>query len=119
MFHETKSTCQESGFYIFYAGGRLESAFGGNGNVEYYLPSKIEWLYGPEPASREAALTISCEVAFARMEVSWVNKSPFNTPSNDVIASYADVRIRFAIEGERSLSLLRDMERVTGELTKK
>ena len=70
-------------------------------------------MFGPLPDEEEAALSLACEVAFARMVRRWC----FYSGDND-FASYATAFDRFILDNERSLSLLREMERVTGELTK-
>lgn len=72
-----------------------------------------DFMLGPLPTTQEEAISLACEVAFARMAVAWnVIPSALNLP-------YLRCYQRFTCNGERSLSLLRDMERVTGELTKK
>jgi len=84
----------------------------------------IDSLHSRTP--HEASIAILCEVAFARMVVAdyqWCagNRAGPDTERgvDDVLERLASCETRFVRQGERSLSLLRDMERVTGELTKK
>jgi len=76
--------------------------------VEQQLP-----LIGPLPATQEQAIALACEVAFARMWLAGNVQTKFQQ---------WDTRIKLFRrfnDGERTLELLRDMERVTAELTKK
>jgi len=106
----------QSGKWWDHADERLQDR-----EVEQQLP-----LIGPLPATQEQAIGLACEVAFARMVVAdyqWCagNRAGPDTERgvDDVLERLASCETRFVRQGERSLSLLRDMERVTGELTKK
>lgn len=83
----------------------------------------IDSLHSRTPSDESVA--ILCEVAFARMVVAdyqWCSGNgtgpTTDEATRDVMPRLSDCEHRFVRKGERSLSLLRDMERVTGELTK-
>lgn len=70
-------------------------------------------LIGPLPVTSDEAIALACEVAFARMERAAFN-SMYSMPDSRA-AEYNTVRAKLLIDGP-SLSLLRDMQRVTREL---
>ena len=117
-YHETVPS--ESGFYIdVRSPGTLQMLgfFGGSYTNECSetvnpLYPLIGWL----PTNKDEAIALACEVAFARMEVSR-HSLPVSLRNMDdaLVRSYVVARERF-LGNERSLSLLRDMERVTREL---
>lgn len=75
-------------------------------------------LIGPLPTTQDEAIALACEVAFARMQCAQAcDMRPLlqQKRSHDVANALA---LKFCLQGERSLSLLREMERVTGELIK-
>lgn len=75
--------------------------------VEQLLP-----LIGPLPETADTMLALACEVAFARM---WLaSRKMFDYQCDE---DFAKACIRFE-QGERSLSLLRDLQLVTRELTR-
>lgn len=71
-----------------------------------------DFMLGPLPESPDAALALACEVAFARMVTAWKASKLYYHKSE---LPYVQTFEQF-LAGERSLSLLREMERVTSEL---
>ena len=76
-------------------------------DVERFTP-----MLGPLPRWEEDFLSLACEVAFARM-----SRAAFKVDYHRR-CEFLDAQWKYLHEGP-SLSLLREMERVTGELTKK
>lgn len=115
-YHDTVPTIE--GLYLIDRNEALflrDGQWSGNGgkpvdDVERFMP-----MLGPLPDADDAMLSLACEVAFARMAAAWAaSQDWFNKSELPYVATYD----RFT-GGERSLSLLREIERVTGELTKK
>ena len=106
---------RQAGAWRTYEGQDLDA-----GEIEKCLP-----LIGPLPDTPDEMLTLACEVAFARMVVADYQYCTGNTRGpqdedaiSDVMPRLGDCENRFVRKGERSLSLLRDMQRVTRELTR-
>ena len=70
-------------------------------------------LLGPLPSTNDEAITLACEVQFARMCVA-NNTAPIK---GECQHRYSLLAMRFLLDNERSLSLLRDMEKGTIELS--
>jgi len=83
-----------------------------------------DWCFGPLPSTNDEAIALACELAFARMVVAdyqWCSGNgtgpTTDEATRDVMPRLSDCEHRFVRKGERSITLYRDMERVTGELT--
>lgn len=115
-YHDTVPTA--GGLYLIDRNEALflrDGQWTGNGgtsvdDVERFLP-----LLGPLPETDDAMLALACEVAFARMWLAYHNAT-IETKMGQVGDNWFAIVCSFE-RNERSLSLLRDMERVTTSLT--
>lgn len=117
-YHDTVPS--EDGFYITPDGTKFQRLgafdmwlYGGMACLQFTVEQNLP-LLGPLPATQDEALALACDVAFARMSFALNNAR--HGVTQKLYDQYHDLLNRF-MEGLRSLSLLRDMQRVTGELT--
>jgi hypothetical protein len=110
-YHETVPS--EPGLYLIDGTEALmfhsDGKWYGHAAREVFDVERFTPMLGPLPTREEGFLSMACEVAFARMMLLRWDRTEHDSQAFENCRS--DMR-----DGNRSIELLRDMERVTAEL---